>query len=71
MSKITSPIIDESSLSTLQQKETNFDASLYRGEEETDLIVDDMFGGVGQNFQKESARSIQREGERRSVSSLV
>lgn len=60
-SMITPAIIDESSLSTLQQYGTNLDANLRRAEEETDRIVDDMFGGVGQRFQKESARLIQRE----------
>lgn len=60
-SMIAPGIIDESSLSTLQQYGSNLDANLRRAEEETDRIVDDMFGGVGQRFQKESARLIQRE----------
>lgn len=54
-------VIDEAPLSTLQQYGSNLDENLRRAEEETHRIVDDMFGGVGQRFQRESARLIQRE----------
>lgn len=54
------PTRSDSSLSSLERYDLTLDANLRRAEEETDRIVGDMFGGVGQRFQKETARVLER-----------
>lgn len=48
-----------SDLSELEKYDINLDRNLREAEAETDRIVGDMFGGVGQRFQDENAKVVQ------------
>lgn len=50
----------DSSLSSLERYDMTVDANLRRAEEETDRMVGDMFGGVGQRFHAETLRQMER-----------
>lgn len=50
----------DSNLSELEKYDLSLDKSLRQAEADTDRIVGDMFGGVGNKFQEENAKVVQR-----------
>lgn len=48
----------EAGLSSLERYDVTLDTNLRRAEEETDRIVGDMFGGVGQRFPKKTLKVV-------------